>query len=321
VFYVARTFAPRPGRNRVADMIKGLFGSPSLTPTKADIERKPAGLARAGNGVGSPGIGLAAALTRDWVEFWYQPKISLQHKIAVGAEIFARVRHPSLGLLPPSSFLKGADDRQLANLTRLALISAMKAGEVFSLLGINLRLAINVSLNSLLHVPIGQIVREHRPTAKEWPGLIFDVTESQLVADRPLLHEILTEIHECGIKLAIDDYSGGQLPLARLKELPFVELKLDRAFVRDCANDKDDAAICQSIIHLAHSFGGVAVAIGVEKAADVTALQSMGCDVGQGFLFGQPMPLKQFVDMLRDRSARQVRQASTPSTYAKQQSF
>jgi EAL domain-containing protein (putative c-di-GMP-specific phosphodiesterase class I) len=298
-------------------MIKGLFGSPPPTPAKADIERKTAGWGHAGNGVGSQGVGLAEALDRDWVEFWYQPKISLQYKVAVGAEIFARLRHPSLGLLSPNSFLKGADERQLANLTKRALVSAMKAGEAFSLLGVNLRLAINVSLNSLLHVPIAQIVREHRPDAKEWPGLIFDVTESQLVTDRPLLHEILTEIHECGIKLAIDDYSGGQLSLARLKELPFVELKLDRAFVRDCANNKDDAAICQSIIHLAHSFGGVAVAIGVEKAADVTALQSMGCDVGQGFLFGQPMPLKQFFEVLRNRSARQGRQATTPPTYAK----
>jgi EAL domain-containing protein (putative c-di-GMP-specific phosphodiesterase class I) len=288
-------------------MIKGLFGWASPDSANRDNERGRTGSSHPGERLNSRGVSLAEALAHDWVEFWYQPKINLHQKIAVGAELFARVRHPSLGLLSPNAFLKGADERHLASLTKRALVSAMKADDVLSLLGVNLRLAINVSLNALLDVPISQIVRDHRPVEKEWPGLIFDVTESQLVTDRPLLHEILTEIHQCGIKLAIDDYSGGQLSLARLKELPFVELKLDRVLVRDCADNKDDAAICQSIIHLAHSFGGVAVAVGVEKAADVTALQRMGCDVGQGFLFGQPMPLKQFVDLLRERSARQIR--------------
>ena len=89
--------------------------------------------------------------------------------------------------------------------------------------------------------------------------------------------------------------------LARLGELPFAELKLDRAFVADCGTDKVNAPLCKTVIDLAHNFGRTAVAMGIEKAADAVALVSMGCDFGQGFLLGQPMPEERFISLLRLR--------------------
>ncbi len=88
----------------------------------------------------------------------------------------------------------------------------------------------------------------------------------------------------------------------RLKELPFAELKLDRTFVTDCGTDKVNAPLCKTVIDLAHNFGSVAVAIGIEKASDALALVSMGCDYGQGFLLGQPMPEERFISLLRQRA-------------------
>ena len=106
-----------------------------------------------------------------------------------------------------------------------------------------------------------------------------------------------------GIRLAIDDFGKGYLPLARLRQLPpFAEIKLDRAFVADCAKDKGHAAICKSMIDLAHNFGSVAVAVGVETPADVNALTHMGCDLGQGYLFAQPMSEDRFHALLRQRA-------------------
>ena len=93
--------------------------------------------------------------------------------------------------------------------------------------------------------------------------------------------------------------------LARLKQLPFAELKLDRTFVTDCSTDRVNAPLCKTVIDLAHNFGSLAVAIGIEKAADAQALTSMGCDIGQGFLLGQPMPEERFVSLLRQRAAGQ----------------
>src|SRR5207247_9006031 len=104
---------------------------------------------------------------------------------------------------------------------------------------------------------------------------------------------------------AIDDFVRGYSSLARLKELPFAELKLDRTFVVDCGSDKVNAPLCKTVIDLAHNFGSAAVAIGIEKSSDALALTSMGCDIGQGFLLGEPMPEERFASLLRPRAAMQ----------------
>ncbi len=111
-------------------------------------------------------------------------------------------------------------------------------------------------------------------------------------ADRHRSHaarEFTKNLAHLNVKLAIDDFGRGYSSLVRLKELPFAELKLDRAFVTDCGSDKVNAPLCKTVIDLAHNFDSVAVAIGIEKASDALALVSMGCDYGQGFLLGQPM--------------------------------
>jgi len=91
--------------------------------------------------------------------------------------------------------------------------------------------------------------------------------------------------------------------------LPFAELKLDRAFVADCGSDKVNAPLCKTVIDLAHNFGSIAVAIGIERASDAMALVSMGCDCGQGFLLGQPMPEERFASLSRQRANSQARHA------------
>src|SRR5262249_26284422 len=93
------------------------------------------------------------------------------------------------------------------------------------------------------------------------------------------------------------------VPLARLQELPrFAEFKIDRACVADCATDRGRAAICKSVIDMAHTFGSKAVGVGVEKAADANALALMGCDLGQGYLFAQPMSEERFHALVRQRA-------------------
>jgi EAL domain-containing protein (putative c-di-GMP-specific phosphodiesterase class I) len=105
------------------------------------------------------------------------------------------------------------------------------------------------------------------------------------------------------VRLAIDDFGRGYLPLTLFKQIRFAELKLDRSVVNDCAVDKTNAAICKSIIDLAHNFETTAVAVGVEKPADAHAMFRMGCDLGQGHLFGQAMAEERFLGLLRQRAA------------------
>jgi EAL domain-containing protein (putative c-di-GMP-specific phosphodiesterase class I)/CheY-like chemotaxis protein len=260
----------------------------------------------------SVNIGLADALKSDWVEFWYQPKIDLRRKQLAGAEAFARVCHPQHGVLLPGSFMPGADDASILTLAEKALVSALKSGLNLSRFGVNLRIAINMPVSCLVKLRVGDIVREHRPEASGWPGLIIDIVEEQIVSEIALANELSKKLAEFNVKLAIDDFGKGYAALMKLKELPFAEMKLDRSFVVGCGTDKVHAPICKTVIDLAHGFGALAAAVGLEKASDAMALVSMGCDLGQGFLFGQPMPEQRFIALLKQRVT--VRPAVDPAT-------
>jgi EAL domain-containing protein (putative c-di-GMP-specific phosphodiesterase class I) len=252
-------------------------------------------------------IGLGEALRNDWIEFWYQPKIDLRKKQLAGVEVLARVRHPHFGILAPSAFMPGAGESDLVALSEKALASALDTGVNFSRLGLNLPFAVNIPVSALVKLAVLDIVRSHRATLDHWPGVIIDITEEQIVADLALAIAMAKQFAPVNIKLAIDDFGRGHSSLAKLKELPFVELKLDRTFVTDCGTDTVNAPLCKSVIDLAHNFGSAAVAIGIEKVSDALALTRMGCDIGQGFLFGQPMPEEHFTSLLRQRAAGQGR--------------
>jgi EAL domain-containing protein (putative c-di-GMP-specific phosphodiesterase class I) len=269
-----------------------------------------------GNGTGDVKVSLAEALKQNWVEFWYQPKIDLRRKQLVGAEAFARVCHPDHGVLLPGTFMPGADEASTHALAEQALVSALKSGLNLSRIGVNLRIAINVPVNCLVKLPVGEIVRHHRPEKDGWPGLVIDVTEEQIVTDLKLASDLSRKLGEYNVRLAIDDFGKAYASLTKLKELPFVEMKLDRSFVVGCGTDKVHAPLCKTVIDLAHGFGAQAVGIGLEKASDTMALISMGCDIGQGFLFGQPMPEQRFIALLKQRVM--VRPAA-PSAAAAQQ--
>ena len=254
-------------------------------------------------------VDLEEALKNNWIEFWYQPKIDLRKKQLVGAEAFARARHPTYGVLMPGAFMPGALEPGLIKLSELALTQALRTGLNFAKVGVSLRLAVNIPVSALVKIDVAEIVQKYRPHYEKWPGLIIDVTEEQIVTDLKLASEITKRLAPLSVKLAIDDFGRGYSSLARLKELPFAELKLDRNFVADCGTDKVNAPLCKTVIDLAHNFGSIAVAIGIEKAADAMALVSMGSDYGQGFLLGQPMPEERFLSLLRQRAG--VRKADS----------
>jgi len=258
-------------------------------------------------------IDLQEALANGWIEFWYQPKIDLRKKQLVGAEAFARARHPSHGVLTPSAFMPGAKEASLIALAELGLERALTAALGFAKIGVNLRMAINIAVNALVKVDVAGIVQPFQSRFEKWPGLIIDVTEEQIVTDLALANDITKRLQHLNVQLAIDDFGRGYSSLVRLKDLPFAELKLDRAFVTDCGSDKVNAPLCKTVIDLAHNFGSVAVAIGIEKASDALALISMGCDYGQGFLLGQPMPEDRFASLLRQRAGSQARGHDEPA--------
>jgi len=264
---------------------------------------------------GRPRISINEALQNNWLEIWYQPKIDLRRKCLAGAEALARIHHPQHGLMWPDSFLPGIDGDSVARLTEHALIATLRSWSMFDEAGINLHMAINVPVGVLTRLPIAELVRTHRPPSERWPGLILEVTEDQIVRDIALANEIAGELRACGITISIDDFGAGYSSFSSLRGLPFAELKLDTSFVKNCATDATNAAICQTAIDLAHRFGSAAVAEGIESAADLQALVVMGCDFGQGVLIAPPMPQQRFLDLLRQRVSkpRQPAPAATPA--------
>jgi EAL domain-containing protein (putative c-di-GMP-specific phosphodiesterase class I) len=255
-------------------------------------------------------------LASGWFELWYQPKIDLKQKCLAGAEALARIRHPVHGDLGPGTFIPIADENSITHLTEYALISALTNWTMFEQTGFDLHLSINVPMRVLRALPVSDIVDEYRPRSERWPGIILEVTEEQIVQDLTLAEQRAEDWRSRGITIAIDDFGAHCSSFISQREFPYGELKLDRSFVKDCAIDTINAAICQSAIDLSHHFGSAAVAGGVETQTDLRALMAMGCDFGQGPLIAPLMPQEQFVDMLLQRVTPQSAQAPAASQRA-----
>jgi EAL domain-containing protein (putative c-di-GMP-specific phosphodiesterase class I)/CheY-like chemotaxis protein len=266
-----------------------------------------AGVAPANIPAARPAFDLGQLLQEQRLQLWYQPKINLKLRSLVGAEGLVRGVHPEHGIIPPGAFLPNASEESMFRLTETVILAALRDWSDFAEHGFTLRMALNVPVSALVKLPISTLVRENRPKSDKWPGLILEVTEDQIVRDIPLAHEIATQLKIYNIVLAIDDFGTGYSHLARLRELPFAELKLDRNLVMNCGKDDTSAALCQTGIDLAHRFGSKVVAEGIEKTSELEALLRMGCDLGQGFLFAPPMAKDRFISLLKQRAQRSVR--------------
>ncbi len=235
------------------------------------------------------------------IELWYQPKIDIKQRCLAGAEALVRVREPATGELLPAGVVPPMDDEDIARLTQEALVATLRDWSVFDDAGFNLRLSVNVPVDMLERLPIADIVARHRPTADTWPGLIVEVTEDQIARDIRRSIAIAAKLRGSGITVAIDDFGAGYSSFSSLRELSFAELKLNSSFVKGCAGDPTNAAICQTAVDLAHRFGSAAVAEGIETVADLQAMQIMGCDFAQGDLIAPAMAMDGFLALLRQR--------------------
>src|SRR5262249_14783227 len=124
------------------------------------------------------------------------------------------------------------------------------------------------------------------------------------VRDAGLAALIAKHLKARGIRIAIDNFGAGYSSFSRLRSLPFAELKISQDFVRNCALDAANAAICQTVIDLAHRFGSAAVAEGIESQVDLQALMAIGCDFGQGSVLLPALPQERFLKLLLQRIAR-----------------
>ncbi|WP_170149869.1 EAL domain-containing protein [Rhodoplanes roseus] len=249
---------------------------------------------------GKPKVTLQRALDRDWLEIWYQPKFNLQTRKMVGAEALIRVRHPELGVLPPGVFLPGASEAAMMALTERVIAAGLRDWEDCAAVGApEIKLAVNVPAGAFVEMPIARMIREGRPRSKAWSGLILEVTEDQVMNDLEVANEVANELRAQNCGLAVDDFGAGYSSLARLRQLPFTELKIDRAYVTDCDTDRTNAGMLETIVELAKRFDLKTVAEGIETPHESHKLQGIGCAVGQGYLFARPMSKDDFIAKLQ----------------------
>jgi EAL domain-containing protein (putative c-di-GMP-specific phosphodiesterase class I)/CheY-like chemotaxis protein len=260
-----------------------------------------------------PSVDLAEALDHHWIDMAYQPKVDLIRNRVVGAEGLARLNHPVHGMLSPQSFLPGASEATLNRLTEFVVKKAFLDWEVLVSAGRNLRLAVNAPVNALIDPRLPILVRDNHPRRSDWPGLIIEVTEDEAVLELDAVSEAAVQLRIYNVTLAIDDFGSGYSSFARLKQLPFSELKLDRSYVKNCATDSMNAGICQSIVELARATGSSCVAEGIETATDRDALIRLGCEIGQGYLLGRPMSVGKLIDRTSDDYAVMLRDDSLAS--------
>ncbi len=246
-------------------------------------------------------VTLADVLRLDWFDLWYQPKIDLRGRYLVGAEALVRARRPDGSLISPGVFLPGAAEPDMLALTERVILTAMRDFEDCAEQGVSLKLSVNVPASAFIKLPIAKMLREERPPVETWPGLILEVTEDEVMHDLKIAQEVADELRALNCSLALDDFGAGYSSLARLRQLPFSELKIDRSYVTNCHADKVNGGLCETIVELAKRFELKTVAEGIESTHEAHKLQGIGCDIGQGYLFAKPMPKDHFVGMLGRR--------------------
>ena len=163
-----------------------------------------------------------------------------------------------------------------------------------------LRIAVNVSPRQLQHDDlVGQVERVLAETGLAAERLELELTETALLLEDEAIADAIGRLRELGVGLALDDFGTGYSSLSHLREYPIQRLKMDRSFVRGITGDRGDAALARAIIGLARELRLAVVAEGVETAEQLSLLIGFGCEEGQGFHLGRPVPAREVAGVLR----------------------
>jgi diguanylate cyclase (GGDEF)-like protein len=236
----------------------------------------------------------------------YQPKVDIKTRRVVGVEALVRWIHPEHGFMPPDEFIPLAEHTGLIQpLTKLVLRSALRQCREWQTDGLDLDVAVNLSVRSLLDLQLPESVSALlREFSVEPTRLVLEITESSIMADPIRAADVVDRLSGLGIGLAIDDFGTGYSSLSYLKRLPVSEIKIDKSFVMSMTSQDNDAVIVRSTVDLGRNLGLRVVAEGVETIEMFNELESLGCDIAQGYLLSRPLPAAELTAWAKDwRSA------------------
>lgn len=245
---------------------------------------------------------LRNALKRSEFEVYYEPQIEIKTGKIIGAEALVRWNHPERGRVSPGEFIPMAEEMGLiAPLGEWVLETACRQTKAWQIQGLPpLRVAVNLSARQFeqknLTERVSQILRETNLDPKY---LELELTEGLILQEETAAHQAFTVWRDMGIRIAIDDFGTGYSSLSYPKRFPFDAIKIDKSFIRDIADDRQNAAITIAIIQMAHYMNMTVIAEGVENESELAFLCAHECDEIQGYFFSPALPRDEFEALLK----------------------
>ena len=247
---------------------------------------------------------LRKALSNHELEVYYQPKLDLKQDRITSCEALIRWVHPTLGVISPEEFVNIAEENGLiTDLGSFVLATACHQVEDWAQKGLGtLHVSVNLSARQLKDKGFQQVIsstlRESKISAE---CLELELTESMIMEDSESVVALLKDLRATGIKVSVDDFGTGYSSLSYLRELPVDTLKIDRAFIDDMENSKQQLAIVKAIVVLGESLGLQVVAEGVENEDQLQLLKNLGCDLIQGYLVSKPLNASEMEALLESQ--------------------
>jgi diguanylate cyclase (GGDEF)-like protein len=242
---------------------------------------------------------LQSAVDECQLVLYYQPKVTLDTGRTVGYEALVRWQHPRRGLLWPSHIVPVVEQSPLVRdftLRVLDMACSAAAGLQRQQPDDPPTMAVNLSARTLMDSRLIEDVMAILNRYELEPSqLILEITETVIVSELEVVEQVLTGLRARGVQLSVDDFGTGFSSLSFLQRFAVNEIKVDRRFVAGIAGDTGDAAIVRSTIHLASGLGVRVVAEGVENEEQLRCLREYGCDLGQGYLLGRPVPFDELM--------------------------
>jgi diguanylate cyclase (GGDEF)-like protein/PAS domain S-box-containing protein len=249
---------------------------------------------------------LRNAMDRGEFALVYQPQIDLPSGELCGVEALMRWRHPQRGFVPPDAFVPLLEETGLiVPVGEWVLEQACHQCRRWHAAGhLGLRVSVNLSARQVAAGLLPETVARVLDRSGLPPEFLeLELTESLLMQDVKNTQKVLNELSAMGVRLSIDDFGTGYSSLAYLKRLPVHALKIDRSFVMDMVNDRDDLVIVQSTVDLGHNLGLQVVAEGVENEEVLQRLRELGCDFAQGYHLSRPLPAVALEQWMNGHSA------------------
>lgn len=244
---------------------------------------------------------LKKAIDSDEIKVHYQPIVNQYTGEIVGAEALARWKHPEFGYIPPTRFIKIAEDNgMIIQLGYSILFDACKQFKVW--LDQNEEISLNVNV-SILQLQDPKFVHhvESILTATQFPPnrLILEITESSALENFEEVHLVMSKLNKLKVEFALDDFGTGFSSLSMLKQLPISYIKIDRVFIADINSNLQNSLLVSAIISMAHHLGLTVIIEGVETFLQALVIKNNHCRIIQGYYFSKPVEAIDFEKLLK----------------------